>query len=84
MKENLKIAWIASCFALVGQLAIFIGVAIFTTNWRFVMWSFMVSMIAGVPSMIIGEHRKKRTAIKTTELSFKTTFFIELNQLIEC
>lgn len=52
MKENLKFAWIASWFALVGQLVFFIGVSIFTGEWLFVMWSFMVSMLAGVPSMI--------------------------------
>ncbi|TYS89714.1 hypothetical protein [Rossellomorea aquimaris] len=52
MKENMKLAWIASWFALVGQLAFFICVALFTGDWRYVMWSFMVSMAAGVPSMI--------------------------------
>ncbi|MGF3104755.1 hypothetical protein [Rossellomorea sp. DUT-2] len=52
MKENMKLAWIASWFALVGQLIFFIGVATFTEDWRYVMWSFMVSMAAGVPSMI--------------------------------
>jgi len=29
MKENLKFAWIASWFALVGQLVFFMGVSIF-------------------------------------------------------
>lgn len=52
MKENLKFAWIASWFALVGQLVFFIVVSVITGDWRFVMWSFMVSMLAGVPSMI--------------------------------
>jgi hypothetical protein len=52
VKENLKLAWIASWFALVGQLVFFIGVALFTEDWRYVMWSFMVSMAAGVPSMM--------------------------------
>jgi len=67
MKQNLKIAWIASWFALVGQLAIFVGVAIFTTNWLFVMWSFMVTMIVGVPSMInTWRAQKKANSNKTT------------------
>ena len=30
----------------------FIGVSILTEDWRYVIWSFMVSMLAGVPSMI--------------------------------
>ena len=52
MKENLKFAWIASWFVLVGQLVFFIGVSIFTGEWRYVMWSFIVSMSAGIPKMI--------------------------------
>lgn len=52
MYKNLKLAWVLSWFALVGQLVYFIGVSIFTGDWRYVMWSFMVSMIAGVPSII--------------------------------
>ncbi|MGM0751565.1 MAG: hypothetical protein ACQET6_06500 [Bacillota bacterium] len=52
MKQNLRLAWIASWFALVGQLVFFIGVSLFTGDWRYVMWSFIVSMMAGVPSMI--------------------------------
>ncbi len=52
MKENLKRAWILSWFALLGQLVFFIGVSLLTENWRYVMWSFMVSMIVGVPSII--------------------------------
>ncbi|WP_374056030.1 hypothetical protein [Rossellomorea sp. FM04394] len=52
MKQNLRLAWIASWFALVGQLGFFIGVSLFTGDWRYVMWSFIVSMMAGVPSMI--------------------------------
>lgn len=52
MKENLTLAWIASWFALVGQLAFFIVVAIITGEWRYVMWSYIVSMTAGLPGMI--------------------------------
>lgn len=52
MKQNLKLAWVASLFALVGQLLFFIGVAYVTGEWRYVMWSFMVSMMVGVPSII--------------------------------
>lgn len=52
MKGNLKFAWIASWFALLGQVVIFLGVSLLTGNWRFVMWSCMVSVIVGVPSMI--------------------------------
>ncbi|KGX85914.1 hypothetical protein [Pontibacillus marinus] len=52
MRKNLKLAWIASWFALVGQLLYFFGVSIFTGEWRYVMWSLMVSVIVGIPSMI--------------------------------
>ena len=52
MKENLTFAWIASWFALLGQLLFFICVALYTGEWMYVMWSFMVSMSAGVPSVI--------------------------------
>ncbi len=52
MKENLKVAWILSWFALLGQLVFFIGVSLLNEDWRYVMWSFMVSMIVGVPSII--------------------------------
>ncbi len=52
MKENLTLAWIASWFALAGQLLFFIGVAIFTGEWMYIMWSWVVSMSVGVPSMI--------------------------------
>ncbi|WP_226673818.1 hypothetical protein [Rossellomorea aquimaris] len=52
MKENLTIAWIASWFALLGQLLFFICVALYTGESMYVMWSFMVSMSAGVPSVI--------------------------------
>ncbi|WP_336769964.1 hypothetical protein [Bacillus bombysepticus] len=52
MKGNLKVAWMASWFALLGQLVIFLGVSLLTGNWRFVMWSCMVSMIVGIPSII--------------------------------
>ncbi|WP_270181246.1 hypothetical protein [Alkalihalobacillus sp. CinArs1] len=52
MKENLTLAWIATWFALVGQLVFFIIVASFTSEWRYVMWSFIVSMMAGVPCLI--------------------------------
>jgi hypothetical protein len=52
MKENLTFAWIASWFALLGQLLFFICVALYTGQWMYVMWSFVVSMSVGVPSMI--------------------------------
>ncbi len=61
MKENLKFAWIGSWFALGGQLVFFIGVSIFTGEWRYAMWSFMVSMLAGVPSMITTWRAQKKT-----------------------
>ncbi|SDM71336.1 hypothetical protein [Sediminibacillus halophilus] len=67
MKENLRFAWIASWFALVGQLVFFIGVAIFTGEWRYVMWSLMVSMMAGVPSMIRTGQAQKRRNTPTNE-----------------
>ncbi|MED2737481.1 hypothetical protein [Bacillus toyonensis] len=63
MKENLKFAWFASMFALIGQLAIFTVVAYFTGNWRFVMWSFMVSILVGVPSMINTRKAQKNANI---------------------
>ncbi|SFF57252.1 hypothetical protein SAMN05216353_10246 [Halobacillus alkaliphilus] len=60
MKENLKYAWIASWFALVGQLLFFIGVSFYTGEWRYVMWSLLVSIAAGVPSMIRTSHAQKQ------------------------
>ncbi|TMU87241.1 hypothetical protein FGG79_03650 [Bacillus sp. BHET2] len=60
MKENLTLAWIASWFALVGQLAFFIVVASLTGEWRYIMWSFIVSMSAGVPCMILTRQAQKR------------------------
>ncbi|MYL65461.1 hypothetical protein GLW07_19050 [Bacillus hwajinpoensis] len=60
MKENLKLAWFFSWFALVGKLVFFIGVSFFTGEWRYVMWSFMVSMVAGVPSLIRTWQAQKR------------------------
>ncbi|NGP46701.1 hypothetical protein G4V62_17760 [Bacillaceae bacterium SIJ1] len=62
MYKNLKSAWILSWFALVGQLVFFIGVSIFTGDWRYVMWSFMVSMIAGVPSIFNTWRLQKKRA----------------------
>lgn len=52
MKNNLTFAWIASLFALFGQLLYFIGVSAFTGEWGYAMWSAMVSMVIGVPSML--------------------------------
>lgn len=52
MKENVKVAWIASWFALVGQLMIFMSIAIIANDWRYLMWSFIAAMMAGVPCMI--------------------------------
>ncbi|MCM3572209.1 hypothetical protein M3172_03335 [Mesobacillus subterraneus] len=60
MKENLRIAWIATWFALVGQLVFFLGVSVFTGEWRYVMWSFMVSLLAGVPSLVNTWQAQKR------------------------
>lgn len=58
----------ASWFALVGQLVFFIGVSMFTGNWRFAMWSFMVSMLAGVPSMIrtVQAQKKANNELEST------------------
>ena len=47
MKENVKVAWIASWFALVGQLMIFMSIAIIANDWRYLMWSFIAAMMAG-------------------------------------
>ncbi|MGE7875716.1 hypothetical protein, partial [Bacillus paramycoides] len=44
--------WITSWFALLGQLVFFTGLSLLTENWRFTMWSLMVSTIVGVPSII--------------------------------
>lgn len=60
MKENLRFAWIASWFALVGQLVFFLGVSIYTGEWRYLMWSFIVSMSAGLPSIINTWQAQKR------------------------
>ncbi|ELK46536.1 UNVERIFIED_CONTAM: hypothetical protein N8J90_11970 [Halobacillus marinus] len=59
MKENMTFAWIASWFALVGQLLFFLIVSLLTGNWMYAMWSFVVSMAAGVPSMIRTWQRSK-------------------------
>ncbi|REJ10918.1 hypothetical protein [Halobacillus trueperi] len=68
MKENLTFAWIASWFALVGQLAFFIVVALFTGEWRYVMWSLLVSLSVGVPNMIrTWQAQKKANARKIYE-----------------
>lgn len=60
MRENLQLAWIASWFALVGQLGLFIVVAVITGDWRYIMWSLIVSMMAGVPAMIQTWRAQKR------------------------
>ena len=73
MKENLRLAWIASWFALVGQLVFFIGVSMFTGNWRFAMWSFMVSMLAGVPSMIQTFQAQKKANSNKVESTYKNS-----------
>lgn len=73
MKENLKLAWIASWFALLGQLVLFIGVSIFTGDWRYLMWSFMVSMAAGVPSMINTRKAQKKANKSINDLAHKNS-----------
>lgn len=60
MKENIRFAWFATWFALVGQLVFFLGVSIFTGEWRYVMWSFMVSLLAGIPSLVNTWQAQKR------------------------
>ncbi|MFP3888466.1 hypothetical protein HPB58_15720 [Priestia filamentosa] len=52
MKKKLIFAWVASLFALFGQLLYFIGVSAFTEEWSYAMWSAVVSMVIGVPSML--------------------------------
>ncbi len=52
-------AWIASWLALAGQLVFFMGVALFTGDWRYMMWSFMISIIVGIPS-IIGTYKRNQ------------------------
>ncbi|WP_064093444.1 hypothetical protein [Rossellomorea aquimaris] len=64
MKENLILALIASIFSLIGQLLFFIGVSIYTNEWRYLQWSFMVSMAVGVPSLILTLKRMKETKRK--------------------
>ncbi|MFC0189424.1 hypothetical protein ACFFJY_14060 [Fictibacillus aquaticus] len=69
MKENLTFAWVAAWFALAGQLLFFIGVAIYTGEWRYVMWSFIVSMAAGVPSIIhVWKAKKALDSKKVSEM----------------
>ena len=67
MKENLRFAWIAIWFALVGQLLFFIGVSLWTGDWRFLMWSFMVSMMVGIPSYINTSNAQKKVNSKILE-----------------
>ncbi len=52
-------AWIASWLALVGQLIFFMEVALLTGDWRYMMWSFMISIIVGMPS-IIGTYKRNQ------------------------
>ena len=59
MNENLRLALIASLFSLVGQLLFFIGISIYTNEWRHMQWSFMVGMSVGVPSLILTLKRMK-------------------------
>lgn len=47
-------AWIASWSA-----RFFMGVALFTGDWRYMMWSFMISIIVGIPS-IIGTYKRNQ------------------------
>ncbi|MGP4074713.1 hypothetical protein [Halobacillus sp. K22] len=68
MKENLTYAWIASWFALVGQLIFFLGVSLFTGEWRYIMWSLLVSMVAGVPSMIWTSFAQKQADQRKKEI----------------
>lgn len=44
----MKMIPVCSC----GTVSVFIGMSVYTENWRFAMWSFMVSMVVGVPSII--------------------------------
>ena len=67
VKENLKFAWIASWFALVGQLMIFTIISIITGEWRYLMWSFMAAMIAGVPSIIHTWQAQKKADMQDKE-----------------
>ncbi|MCG0046823.1 hypothetical protein [Priestia aryabhattai] len=55
MEENMMFAWIASWLALAGQLVFFMGVALFTGDWRYMMWS----LIVGIPS-IIGTYKRNQ------------------------
>lgn len=65
MKENVTFAWIASLFALVGQLIFFIGVSIYTGDMRYFLWSLLVSFLAGVPSIIhTWQAQKKANSMK--------------------
>ncbi len=64
MKENLAAGWIAAWFALVGQLIFFILVALYTGEWRYVMWSFIVSMAAGIPCTILVWQAQKKANLR--------------------
>ncbi|MBD3919971.1 hypothetical protein H8B09_14500 [Paenibacillus sp. PR3] len=63
MKENLRMAWAAAWFALVGQLSVFVVLSILTDEWRYAMWSFMVSMMAGVPGIIVTWQAQRKSSI---------------------
>ncbi|WP_377887567.1 hypothetical protein [Alkalihalobacillus sp. R86527] len=60
MKGNTTIGLIASLLVLFGQLIFFIILAFVTNEWSYVMWSFMVSMMAGLPLLIISLRAKKK------------------------
>ncbi|HLS36464.1 MAG TPA: hypothetical protein VK061_09515 [Bacillota bacterium] len=52
MQRNMRFAWIASSFALVGQLFIFIGISLYTGDWHYAMGSLIVSISMGIPSIL--------------------------------
>ncbi|WP_462405249.1 hypothetical protein [Gracilibacillus sp. Marseille-QA3620] len=67
MKENLKFAWAAVWFALIGQLLIFMGISLYTGDWRYIMWSFIAGMMAGVPGLINTWQAQKKADEKSVK-----------------
>lgn len=53
MKENKRVALIASLFALIGIPIIFSTVSLYTGNWLFLTYSIMPALAAGLTGLII-------------------------------
>jgi formate hydrogenlyase subunit 3/multisubunit Na+/H+ antiporter MnhD subunit len=60
MKEHLRLAWFASWFAFIGQVLVFLCVALFTGEWRYLLWSFLISMTAGLTGIVVTKNAAEK------------------------